>query len=157
MIRDKVKPEKRAFAKMLRHNPTPAEECLWQSLRGRRLFGLRFRRQTIIRGYIADFYCPKIHLVIEVDGDSHIGREDYDSNRASVFTSLGIETIRFNNTEVIDNSKRVIREINAVVERRLKLPITPFHGPIPEEIVEAWLKKQITQDSRKKTQRTQKN
>jgi very-short-patch-repair endonuclease len=140
MIRDKVKPEKRAFAKMLRHNLTPAEEHLWQSLRGRRLLGLRFRRQTVIRGYIADFYCPRIHLVIEVDGDSHVGRKDYDSNRESVFAHLGIETIRFSNTEVIGNAKRVVHKISVVAERRLKLKITPFHGPVPEDIVEAWLK-----------------
>lgn len=104
-----------------------------------------------------DFYCPKIHLVVEVDGDSHTGHRNYDDNRDEVLASLGIQTIRFTNTAVIANSRRVVREISAVVERRLKLSITPFHGPVPEEIIETWLKKQTAWNSRKGPQGTQRN
>jgi very-short-patch-repair endonuclease len=49
---------------------TPAERILWQELRGNKL-GAHFRRQQIIAGFIVDFYCHKVALVIEVDGDVH--------------------------------------------------------------------------------------
>ncbi|HCG30677.1 MAG TPA: restriction endonuclease, partial [Chloroflexi bacterium] len=58
-------------ARELRQSMTPAEEWLWEALRGGRLDGLKFRRQQVIGGYIADFYCDAAGLVIEVDGPVH--------------------------------------------------------------------------------------
>ena len=57
---------------------TFAETLLWAELRARRLAGLRFRRQHPVLGYIIDFYCHELRLAIEVDGDSHVGREECD-------------------------------------------------------------------------------
>jgi len=54
----------------LRSNMTEPEKKLWQILRGEQM-GVKFRRQHGIGHYIADFYCPELKLVIEVDGDSH--------------------------------------------------------------------------------------
>ena len=90
-----------------------------------------------------DFYCPKVHLVIEVDGESHLGREDYDRHRDKVFADLGIETIHFTNADVFANRKHVVGKITTAIERRLKLPIAQFHGTVPEHVKKAWFQKQM--------------
>ncbi len=63
----------------------------------------RFRRQRPIGSYIADFYCSRLKLVIEIDGDSHFdGRaQQYDQERTRYFESLGLTVIRFGNDEVM--------------------------------------------------------
>ncbi len=139
MIRDTVKPEKRQFARTLRRKPTQAETCLWHRLRQRQL-GVPFRRQVIIRGYIVDFYCATVHLIVEVDGSSHLGREAYDGRRDGALARLGLETIRFTNEDALADCDRVIGEISAAVQRRLKLPIKRF---IPEHIKQALWEKHM--------------
>jgi len=62
-------------ARVLRRNSTPAEVILWRDLRNRRFDGHKFRRQRPIGPFIADFYCAALALVIELDGDSHLGKE----------------------------------------------------------------------------------
>ena len=71
IIGQKVSPEKIKRAKELRQNMTPAEKILWQYLRAERFHNLKFRRQQIIEGFIVDFYCHSLRLVIEVDGEIH--------------------------------------------------------------------------------------
>jgi very-short-patch-repair endonuclease len=67
--------------------------------------GVKFRRQHGIGHYIADFYCPELKLVIEVDGDSHSSADaqTYDAIRNDFMVSLGITTLRFTNDEVMHN------------------------------------------------------
>ncbi|MFN9062597.1 MAG: endonuclease domain-containing protein [Pseudanabaena sp.] len=88
----------------LRSNMTEPEEKLWQILRGKQM-GVKFRRQHGIGHYIADFYCPELKLVIEVDGDSHrsADAQAYDTVRHDFMVSLGIITLRFTNDEVMHN------------------------------------------------------
>jgi len=64
----KILKEKR---KILRNNPTQVEAFLWGYLRNSRCEGRKFRRQSSIKNYIVDFYCPEEKLVIELDGDFH--------------------------------------------------------------------------------------
>jgi very-short-patch-repair endonuclease len=71
VIGQKVTSEKVQRAKELRKNMTGAEKLLWQSLRANRLNGWHFRRQQIIGGFIADFYCHAAALVIELNGGIH--------------------------------------------------------------------------------------
>ncbi len=91
--------------KSLRKNSTEAEGIWWEKLRGKQFMGLKFRRQHGIGEYIADFYCPKLKLAIEVDGEIHesIEAKEYDRIRDEYFRSLGIKTIRVKNHEVIGN------------------------------------------------------
>jgi very-short-patch-repair endonuclease len=63
----KVTKEKLQRAKELRREMTPAEKLLWNELRANKL-GVHFRRQQVIAGFIVDFYCHKVGLVVEVDG-----------------------------------------------------------------------------------------
>lgn len=62
-------------ARDLRNNATDAERAPWRALRGRQIDGYRFRRQVPIAGYIADFACPQLKLIVELDGASMRARE----------------------------------------------------------------------------------
>ncbi len=93
-------PQKRAFAKKLKSNPTKAEAFFYSRTR-RRAFGPRFRRQVVIRGYIVDFWIPKFKLVIEIDGPYHDPEDD--AIRDGHLSELGIKTIRFTNSQVLDH------------------------------------------------------
>ena len=98
------KTEYTARRQTLRSNMTEPEKKLWQILRGKQM-GVKFRRQHGIGHYIADFYCPELKLVIEVDGDSHnsADAQAYDAIRHDFMASLGITTLRFTNDEVMNN------------------------------------------------------
>ena len=143
MLRNTVKPEKRSFAKKLRSLPTTAERKLWQHLRRKQL-GIKFRRQSILRGYIADFYAAKVRLVVEVDGESHRNRETYDKIRNQALANIGIRTLRFTNHDVVNETACVIAQIQNVVQKRISSGIKPFHGPIPEQKKQAWLSTRFT-------------
>lgn len=99
------------MAKRMRRNETTAEKRLWQSLRLKRLQGLRFRRQAPILGYIADFFCPSLQLVVEVDGSAHDGREVMDATRDTHPRRYGFNTIRVTNDDVLSNLNGVLKKI----------------------------------------------
>ena len=85
MPHEPVPPEKREFARRMRRTPTEAEERLWQELRGRRLDGIKVRRQVPFDPYVADFLCADAMLVIEVDGSQHGGSvQDERRTRSSM-------------------------------------------------------------------------
>jgi very-short-patch-repair endonuclease len=89
----------------------PAERQLWMHLRNDQMMGLRFRRQFRIEMYIVDFYCPSRKLVVEVDGDSHSEREEYDARRTERMNALGLRVIRFTNSNVASNIEGVLSAI----------------------------------------------
>ena len=94
-----VNPEKLELAKSFRKDPTETEEKVWQLLRNRKIKNLKWRRQQVIDGFIADFYCAELNVVLEVDGSVHNTAEakEYDEIRSLVFESRGIKTIRIKN------------------------------------------------------------
>jgi very-short-patch-repair endonuclease len=102
-------------AREMRLYPTHAEHLLWQFLRGKQLFGLKFRRQHIISPYIVDFYCHKKKLIIEVDGGSHLNNFDQDNCRQEILELRGYRIIRFWNDEVLQNTFEVLEQIKEVV------------------------------------------
>ncbi|MBI4310594.1 MAG: DUF559 domain-containing protein [Chloroflexi bacterium] len=71
---------------------TAAEALLWVALRRNQLDGLAFRRQQIIDGFIVDFYCHRIGLVIELDGSVHEGEvaQGQDKERDTLLSARGI-------------------------------------------------------------------
>jgi len=79
---------------------------------------LKFRRQYSIGKYVVDFYCPSVHLVVEVDGETHIGEvaEEYDRERNKVIEQLGLKVIRFWNTDVYRNIEGVLEHILTVAK-----------------------------------------
>ncbi|HOO99292.1 MAG TPA: endonuclease domain-containing protein [Bacteroidales bacterium] len=100
-------------ASELRKNMTLAERIIWEELRNRRIFKVRFRRQHPIDIFIADFYCHQIKLVIEIDGEIHMNEEVmiYDDGRAHDIEKYGITILRFTNDEVLNHRSRVIKKI----------------------------------------------
>ena len=100
-------------AQYLRENMTEAELLLWEELKGNKLCDLKFRRQHPIHKYIADFYCHKIKLIIEIDGDYHQKEEqkEYDIKRTDDLNFLNIRVIRFTNEDVENNIDKVLSEI----------------------------------------------
>ena len=104
---------KTRIARKLRQKATQAEEELWQILRNRKIDGFKFRRQQIIDGFIADFYCDELRLCIEVDGSVHDTKEQkaLDIHRQKVFQLRGIKTIRFKNNEILKNVSGVLARI----------------------------------------------
>ena len=72
---------------------------------------MQFRRQQIIYGFIADFYCNQINLVVEIDGGIHEQQKDYDKLRTEIINLYGIKVIRFTNDEIINKSDMVKQRI----------------------------------------------
>ena len=89
---------------------SPVERVLWNRLRRDQLGGFHFRRQQVISCYIADFYCHKAGLVVEVDGDTHENLS-YDAARDRAFSNIGIRVLRFTNAQVVHEIDAVIQVI----------------------------------------------
>jgi very-short-patch-repair endonuclease len=106
-----VDPVKAELAKGMRRVMTPEEQLLWDRLRRSQLNGFHFRRQQVIHGFIADFYCHSAALIVELDGNSHEGRQEYDADRDRILTGHGFLTIRFENRAVRDHIDDVLHVI----------------------------------------------
>jgi imidazole glycerol-phosphate synthase subunit HisF len=104
------------IARELRKKMTPTEKILWQRLRDYNLEGIKFRRQHPIFNYIADFYCHKTKLVIEIDGGIHNRQRDYDIQRDQDMMELGIKVIRFKNEQVMKDLNNVLRTIEVEIQ-----------------------------------------
>jgi very-short-patch-repair endonuclease len=107
----KVSREKQNRARELRRSMTPAERQLWSRLRTNRLEGWHFRRQQIIDGFIADFYCHKAGLIVEVDGPIHQKQQVEDAERTKMMAARGLKVLRFNNRDVMNKMDLVLRTI----------------------------------------------
>lgn len=107
----RVTNQTRSRAVQLRRNATDPEKLLWSILCRRQLGGLKFRRQHPIEPYIVDFYCSTENLVIELDGESHDGRQAYDDKRARHLQNLGLRIFRVMNDDVIHNIDGVAEAI----------------------------------------------
>lgn len=96
---------------------SPAEEKLARLL-AKRGWGVRFRRQVPIDGYILDFYCAKRRLAIEVDGGEHKKRKKHDSRRDAALAAQNIRTLRVLAKDVMNVGNRVIREVEKALGAR---------------------------------------
>lgn len=125
-----------AYAREMRRNPTKAERCLWQALRGKRL-GVRFRRQQPIGSFVVDFYCSRARLVIELDGDQHGAAEimNDDEERTHWLRNRGYRVIRFWNGEVENQSESVLARIRRELVEVGVLPSGGYAArPTPENL-----------------------
>ena len=106
-------------AQFLRRNETKAEKLLWEKLRNNQLGGLKFRRQHPVNIYIADFYCHKFKLIIELDGDYHNQEEQKqkDEVRTEVLRLNDLKIIRFKNEEVEQDINQVLITIKNKIEQ----------------------------------------
>lgn len=97
--------------KELRRGMTPAEKVLWKHVKANKLNGLHFRRQQIVHGYFADFYCHQHELIVELDGGIHEFQQEYDADREAYLIALGFRIIRFSNEEIERDLKGVLQKI----------------------------------------------
>ena len=87
--------------------------------------GYQFMRQKPIGNYIVDFYCNKLKLVIEIDGESHEGRFSYDMQRQQFLESMGLTVIRFNDADVKVDMNNVLMAIEGWIEK-IEQPPAPL-------------------------------
>jgi len=97
----------------LRKNMTKAEIIVWEKLKNRKLFKVRFRRQHPVDIFVVDFYCHELKLAVEIDGGIHLAKEisEYDNGRTYDIEKFGIRIIRFTNEQVLNNIDIVQQEI----------------------------------------------
>jgi len=116
-----MKSEKMEVARVLRQNQTLAEKTLWEQLRAKKLMGLKFRRQHPLKGYVVDFYCHKINLVIEIDGSIHDnnGAKD-DFRQREIMVKTGASFLRFTNDDVLFYTQNVIETISTKISEKTK-------------------------------------
>ena len=108
-----------AKARALRGEITPAEKELWRRLRSGQFGEFKFRRQVAVGRYVVDFVCASAKLAVEIDGDTHDGREEYDAERTREPEKEWYRVIRFTNGDVHRNIDAVLEEIlNACREAR---------------------------------------
>ncbi|HET9145838.1 MAG TPA: DUF559 domain-containing protein [Sphingomicrobium sp.] len=101
---------KNDLARRLRRNATDVERKLWRALRESNL-PWRFRRQHPIGRFVADFACPALKLVIELDGGQHVMRAKADEARTRELARYGYRVIRFWNNDVVENIEGVMETI----------------------------------------------
>jgi imidazole glycerol-phosphate synthase subunit HisF len=109
------------LAKDLRRNMTDAEMLLWNHLK-QGVRGLKFRRQHPTGIYIADFYCHKLKLIIEIDGNIHNVEKikENDTRRESDLRNDGYFIYRFSNERIYNELEMVLAEIDSIVEHLMK-------------------------------------
>ena len=114
----------KSFSQALRRNQTQEENLLWYQFLRR--YPLQFRRQYIIGSYIADFYCHRAKLVIELDGSQHYDASEMekDAQRTQYLESLGLKALRFTNLDVRRHFQDVCEAIHLTVQER-----TAAHSP----------------------------
>jgi very-short-patch-repair endonuclease len=89
----------------------------WLLLRDRRLSGYKFRRQHPLGRYMADFFCPKANLVVELDGPPHVRSEYRDNARKKWLVDQGYHVLRFWTSEFYDNREGVLTTIFLACEK----------------------------------------
>ena len=105
-------------ARQLRKNMTKEERHLWYDFL--RTYTVRFTKQKVIGKYIADFYCAKANLVIELDGSQHFEQEqlENDEMRTKYLEKFGLLVVRIPNNEIANNFKGVCEHIDQIVSKR---------------------------------------
>ena len=108
------------LAKELRKNMTPEEKHLWYDFLSS--YPINFQRQKTIDNFIADFYCHKARLVIELDGSQHYTPQGktYDRARTEVLHRYGLQVLRFSNSDVDDRFDSVCRMIDKTIQDRVE-------------------------------------
>ena len=105
------------IARQFRKEPTPSEGILWQAIRGRRLEGVKFRREQPIGLFIVDFFAAAQRLIVEVDGPIHDTQVEADARRQELLESLGFRFVRIKSEVVERDLPRALDMIRAAIVR----------------------------------------
>ncbi|MEL6254773.1 MAG: endonuclease domain-containing protein [Bacteroidota bacterium] len=114
-----------SFARRMRKEPTVAEKFFWYKVRNRSFDGHKFLRQYVISYdkplkqkayFIADFYCAKAKLIVEIDGKYHLNQQAYDQRREEILRGMAFRVIRFTNEEVLSDWEKVETVLHSHLE-----------------------------------------
>lgn len=106
---------------------TLSERLLWSCLKSKKLLGFDFDRQKPIDNFIVDFFCKELMLAIEIDGVSHEWKFEYDESRELTLRSLGIDVLRFKDSDVQSNLEGVVAFLEEyIVNLRISAEPTPI-------------------------------
>jgi very-short-patch-repair endonuclease len=108
-------PKLKEYAKELRKNSTLSEVLLWKNIKNKAL-GVQFHRQVPLLEYIVDFYCHELMLAIEIEGDSHLYKYEYDVKRQGELEKEGIIFLRFTDSDIKQNMFSVGITLEQVVQ-----------------------------------------
>ena len=115
----------RKIAREYRKNPTETERIFWQKVLRYDKCKYRFLRQKPINRFILDFYCPKLLLAIEIDGDSHRKKKYTDSERDNFLNKLNIITLRYSTHDVLINLTKITKDLKQKILEREKIVFSP--------------------------------
>ncbi len=141
------------IAKNMRHDSTDAEKEMWNVLRGRQI-GHKIRRQHIINGYIADFYCVEKKTIIEIDGGVHLTakQKEHDKLRTEILVSNGYNIIRYSNDEVLRNPYAIAKDIKEKLDNTRSQgeisPLSPGRGAGGEVVQSQTVQSQLDTQTR---------
>ena len=112
------------ISRRLRKRSTTSEDLLWQALRGRKLAGLKFRRQHPFGTSVVDFYCHENRLVVEIDGAVHLGKDVQERDRArqEIIEQYSVRFIRLPADEVESSLQSALQKILAAATDELPHP-----------------------------------
>lgn len=111
-------PKLKSRSKKMSREMTAAECNIWFNILSKKqLLGYKFTKQKIVFNYILDFYCSELLLAIEIDGESHNTKQDYDLARTKFLNSINIKVVRFTNSEAMNN----LEGIKNYLENYIKL------------------------------------
>jgi very-short-patch-repair endonuclease len=127
-------PELKELARDLRKNMTLSEVLLWNQLKQKQMLGYDFDRQRPVNEYIVDFYCKELCLAIEIDGDTHIYKNDEDEKRQLALEKLGIRFLRFEDIEVKKHMTNVLRVIEDWILKNKPTPSPSEEGNSPKKV-----------------------
>lgn len=115
-------------ARKMRNEMTAAEKKLWYGYLRQNKY--RWLRQKPIGNYIIDFYCSKLQLAIEVDGETHLNCEEkiYDQKRTENLEKLGIKVLRFWNDDILNGIGEVVNIIEKEIKKNIKSPNPLYQG-----------------------------
>jgi len=92
----------REYAHELRNETVSrVEKYIWKAALRRNQMGVKFKRHRPIDRFIVDFFCDELKLIIEIDGNSHYSKPDYDEYRQNRLIGLGYTILRFQEGAVI--------------------------------------------------------
>ena len=106
-------PKLKERAKELRKENNLAEALLWNELKNKQFHNLDFDRQKIIGNYIVDFFNANFGIIIEIDGDSHNNKIEYDEQRDAFLQGLGLTIIHISDNDVRKNMNNVLKYIES--------------------------------------------
>jgi very-short-patch-repair endonuclease len=118
------------LARKLRNDSTQSEIKLWGFLKGKKMLGYSFQRQKPINNFIVDFFCNKLKLVIELDGYTHDFVENYDKDlkKEDELKKIGLNILRFDDREVMNDIENVLRTIEFyILDFEKKQPPNPLY------------------------------